>query len=164
MRLPDILKRHKVPRSSLYRWMEKHPNLSEASPDSLLGHSFPQPTKINNVNEWDKDEVERWFTDNAKTIGRHPVSFIMPYSAFLHFLATRKVEVITIEDKQGTEKRRFDDLDLVKSWERTDEDGTPDGDGMHVKIICKDAEDAVLFKLKHFYPHDEDHLYRTQNS
>jgi len=153
--------------------MEKHPNLSEASPDSLLGHSFPQPTKINNVNEWDEDEVERWFTDNAKTIGRHPVSFMLPYSAFLHFLATRKVEVIKVEqeprgkgkgkEELGFEMRRFDDLDMVKSWERTDEDGTPDGEGMWVKIICKDAEDAVLFKLKHFRPHDDEHLYRTQN-
>ena len=144
MKLPEIIETLAVPRRTIYSWMDKHPNVSEQDDKSLLGHPFPKPThKEGRENVWDDATVHRWWDDNCKTVGRHPLEpawFDMPMSRYLEVMRAYKPSRWT-DDATGDE-RVEDDMLLVQQAEQMGHDS--------IRLTFRNASDAVLFKLKHY--------------
>ena len=140
MKLLEIMARLRVPRRTIYSWMEKHPNVSQQDDKSLLGHPFPKPThKDGRDNVWDNAAVNGWWTDNAKTVGRHPVvgtTIIMPWKRYREAM---QVPPRIITSENGDEIIE-DDIALIEDA------SVRFGD---VRLRFRSADDAILFKLKY---------------
>jgi len=145
MKLPEILEKLGVPRRTLYSWMERHPNVKQADPNSPLGHPFPKPThKEGRDNVWDDEAVEAWWQVNRPTIGRHPTErpvVIMPFASFRKAWETPP-SVETYIDNDGKEQTIVEDhMRMVRDY-RTHMDD--------VRITFDSIEDAIWFKLRFF--------------
>jgi predicted DNA-binding transcriptional regulator AlpA len=144
MKLPEILDKLKVPRRTLYNWMERHPNLPEKDTKSLLGHPFPKPTnKVGRDNIWDDAAVMSWWDANAKTVGRHPEespTFVMEWDQ-LRDAMQRPPKRWTTEQKGETIHHVDDDMAMVQRYERLNAN--------EVRLHFRDSTEAVLFRLKY---------------
>jgi hypothetical protein len=144
MKLPEILDKLRVPRRTLYNWMERHPNLPAQDTKSLLGHPFPKPAhKVGRDNVWDAAAVMSWWDANAKTVGRHPEespTFVMQWDQFRKAMQ-REPERWTTEEDGETVEHVEDDMAMVQRFERIS--------AKEVRLHFRDSTDAVLFRLKY---------------
>jgi predicted DNA-binding transcriptional regulator AlpA len=143
MKIADISKRYGIPERSLYRWMDEHPNLAARDPDSMLGHPFPQPVgKEGRANVWDEEEVSKWWGDNCKTLGRHPVespTIVMKYDDYRRAWETAPERWT---DDKGVEHVE----DHMLKVEYVDQSKVQtQGD---VRLTFRSASDAVWFRLR----------------
>lgn len=137
MVIAEIMTLTGASKPSVYRWMEKHPTLTMADPDSLLGHPFPKPVrKEGRTVHWDDDQVQQWWEANGTTVGRHPEdspTIVMSWESFRR--AMQIAPKLTPED--GVEVAH-DHMDMVQQFQRRDDE---------VKLWFRNVSDAVLFKL-----------------
>jgi predicted DNA-binding transcriptional regulator AlpA len=128
--------------ATLYRWMERHPKLTEAEPDSPRGHAFPKPIgKEGREVIWDESAVDAWWTANADSVRRDlrekPVITLTP-ARFGEVMGTL-TRSIDEEDSERRETRRRDFLSIRGIDPRGDQ----------VRLTFDSISDAMLFKLKY---------------
>lgn len=137
MVIAEILELTGASKPSIYRWMDKHPTLAMADPDSLLGHSFPKPVrKEGRTVHWDDDEVRQWWEANGNTVGRHPEdtpTIVMSSESFRRAMQIAP-KMIEVDGEEVVD----DHMDMVQQFERRDDE---------VKVGFRNISDAVLFKL-----------------
>ncbi len=138
MRTAEILKLTGASKPTLYRWMEKHPTITQPNEHTLLGHPFPKPSgKQGREVIWDDDAVADWWAENRNSVGRHPTedatSTTMRWERFRAAML-KPPEVL----EENGEEVIDDHMAGVLRFEREGED---------VRLWFRDANDAVLFKL-----------------
>lgn len=142
MRLADILELTGAAKKTLYRWMEKHPTIGTADPDSLLGHPFPRPTgNAGRAVLWDERAVHVWWEANSTTVGRHPENAEVTTMSWEKFRIAMQVEPETKIDESTGERIVIDDhMEPIQRFERH---------GDEVRIWFRTVSDAVFFKLSY---------------
>lgn len=141
-KIADLIRECATGRTTIYRWMEKHPTLDIADPASPLGHPFPKPVgKEGREVLWDASEVSAWWSANSETVGREArnPTFLMPWTSYRKAMKDAK-RVTKRDEKTGEEIVVSDDLEMVQRYERQ---------GEQVRLWFRDVNDAVYFKLKY---------------
>ena len=137
MKKPQILEMLGVTNSTLYRWMERHPQIATPDPETAAGHPFPRPLrKEGRELIWDQAAVMEWWDANRPVIGRHPVERPSVRMSFSRFAAI----ILKIEESWGERPawvEHYDSIDWV------------DKDGRDAVIWFRTVNDAVTFNLSH---------------
>ena len=142
MKLEDIIFKIDVPKRTLYRWMEKHPNVSIKDTNSLLGHPFPAAIGRKGKEKiWDAATVDAWWHANARSVGRHPLeSSDLTLALDLWGSLTPGIEFNRRTNEDGFETIDTDWY-MIKTVEIK---------GSVVRVTFRSAVDAMKFKLKYY--------------
>ena len=140
-KLADVMHHCEAGKTTVYRWMQKHPTMTSPKPNSLAGTAFPQPIgKDGRVVYWDADAVRAWWAANRETVGRESKNavIVIPWESFRASMTKTESEPADNEET-GQSAVESDDNRL---WYRVERHGE------EARIWFHEVEDAVLYKLK----------------
>ena len=143
MKVGEILALTGATKMTIYRWMERHPNVAVKDENTALGHPFPKPARKDGREViWDEAAVREWWDANSAFVGRHSeekASIVMPWSSLRNAMLVQPRS--EIDDDTGEARIVEDDMGLVQRYEKQ---------GDQARLWFSNVSDAVLFKLKHY--------------
>lgn len=140
-KLSDVMHHTGTGKTTIYRWMQKHPTLEYPHMGSLAGALFPQPAgKDGRVVYWDADKVRAWWAANEDIVGRESKNavIVIPWESFRQAMV--EAERLTEVNPDTGEDVVVSDDNLL--WHRVERHGD------EARMWFNEVNDAVYYKLK----------------